>query len=258
MKNESSNLSVNASIGLVKRIPEGHYVRGSRFHPREAPAKAVSVPEFEIAHVQVTVSQYSAFVGSGSYGDGRWWSEAGWDWLAGKGAGWGREDRLIPAAWSMQIRRPHHPVTGITWYEAQAYCSWLSHQKRQAIRLPTEDEWEYAARGEDGRPFPWGETFDASLTNTLESGLLDTVEAASIEGDISPFEVRDMAGNVQEWTASPYIPMPGEVYPSDVLYVARGGSFNDTIFAARVSYRRAYPPGFFYTFLGFRVVVARI
>jgi formylglycine-generating enzyme required for sulfatase activity len=258
MSKEPTNPSLKASIGLVKRVPGGQFTRGSRFHLRESPARIITLPEFEIAHVQVTVNQYSAFVESGSIGEERWWDETGWNWLHGKEDGWGRDDRFTPDAWQVQKKRPHHPVTGVTWYEARAYCAWLSNQKSQTIRLPTEDEWEYAARGEDGRPFPWGETFDSSLANTLESGNQDTVEAGSFEGDISPFEVHDMGGNVQEWTASEYIPLPGEVYPSEVLYVARGGSFNDGAFGARVSYRRAYPPGFFYPFLGFRVVVAHL
>ncbi len=84
---------------------------------------------------------------------------------------------------------------------------------------------------------------------------MDTVDATSLPGDISPFEVMDLAGNVQEWTSSAYTPLPDEVYASRVLFVARGGSFNDTAFGARTSYRRAYPPGYFYSFLGFRVVV---
>ena len=83
----------------------------------------------------------------------------------------------------------------------------------------------------------------------------DTVPAASITGDVSPFGVMDMAGNVQEWTASVYTALPDEVYPASDLRVARGGSFNDTAYGARTTYRRAYPPGFFYPFLGFRVIV---
>jgi formylglycine-generating enzyme required for sulfatase activity len=150
----------------------------------------------------------------------------------------------------------HHPVVGICWYEAEAYCSWLSEETKQQVRLPTEIEWERAARGDDFRPFPWGEAFDASLTNTNEADLRDTVTAGSLTGDISPFGVMGMSGNVQEWVATEYIPLHDEFFLSGPLKVVRGGSFNDTVYGARASYRRGYPAGYYYPFLGFRVLVA--
>ena len=148
-------------------------------------------------------------------------------------------------------------MVGVTWYEAEAYCAWVSDQKKLIVRLPSEVEWEYAARGEDGRPFPWGDGFDTNLTNTVERELHDTVEVATIEGDVSPFGVLDMAGNVQEWTTSSYTPLPDEVISATDLRIARGGSYNDTAYGARASYRRAYPPGYYFPFLGFRVVVGK-
>jgi formylglycine-generating enzyme required for sulfatase activity len=248
-------LSSKASIGLVKWIPDGHPRIGSRFHPREQPPREIHVAEFAIAHAPVTVSQYAAFINSDAVSQRNWWSEEGWNWLHKELEGWGRENRWQPDAWEIQRQRPYHPVVGITWYEAVAYCAWVSNEKKQVVRLPNEEEWEYAARGEDGRPFPWGENFDPALTNTLEGGRRDAVEVASLPGDVSPFGVMDMAGNVQEWTASQYTPLPDEVYAHPTLRVVRGGSFNDTVFGARTSYRRAYPPGYFYPFLGFRVAV---
>lgn len=249
--------SVPASIGLLKRIRGGIVRLGSRFHPREEKLRRnVFVPEFEMAHTPVTVSQYSAFLNSGAEGDRRWWGDEGWAWLNGGGDGWGRGDRRKPDGWSEQLPRGYHPVVGVTAFEAGAYCAWLSEAKQRRVRLPTEEEWERAARGDDGRPFPWGEEFDAALVNTVESDRRDSVPVASLPGDVSPFEVLDMGGNVQEWTASAYQPLPDEIYPpSPVLRVARGGSFNDTAFGARAPYRRAYPPGYFFPFLGFRIVV---
>jgi formylglycine-generating enzyme required for sulfatase activity len=251
---ESISYSSKASIGLVRRVPGGHFRMGSRFHPREEPPRTVFVAEFQIAHVVVTVNQYAAFLESDQAYLPRWWSPEGWAWLGGHSEGWGREDRRQPDGWKMQGQRLYHPVVGVTLFEAEAYCAWLSYQKKQVVRLPTEEEWEYAARGEDGRPFPWGEVFNASLANTLESERMATVEAGKMDADASPFGVFDMAGNVQEWTSSPYIPLPGEVTPGGKLWVIRGGSYNDTAYGARTSYRRGYPAGFFYPFLGFRVV----
>jgi formylglycine-generating enzyme required for sulfatase activity len=251
-----SDYSLKASIGLLKRVPSGDVRMGSRFHLREAPPRKVPVAEFEIAHAPVTVNQYAVFIESGAINEQHWWSEPGWAWLHGESDGWGRENCLLPDRWEVQRRRMYHPVVGITWFEAEAYCNWISHQKKLLVRLPTEEEWERAARGDDSRPFPWGEEFDPALANTLESDHRDTVEVASIAGDASPFGVLGMCGNVQEWTSSTYQPAPAETFPAGPLYVARGGSFEDSVFGSRTSYRRAYPPGYFYPFLGIRVVVS--
>jgi len=245
-----------ASIGLLKRVPGGQQRLGSPFHPREiALRRTVNVREFEMAQSPVTVNQYAAFVASGGRSEKRWWGDMGWEWLIGEEQGWGREDRSRPDRWEAQRDRPHHPVVGVTFYEAAAYCAWLSEQKKKTIRLPTEDEWERAARGEDGRPFPWGEAFDPALANTFESERNDTVPAASIGGDVGPYGLRDMAGNVQQWMSTHYQPLPEEAYPAGPLHVARGGSYDDTAYGARTTYRRAYPPGYFFPFLGFRLVV---
>jgi len=80
---------------------------------------------------------------------------------------------------------------------------------------------------------------------------------AHIPGDISPFGLCDMAGNVQEWTSGVYRPQPDEDFPDANLRVARGGSWNDTAFGARCAFRHVYPPGYYFPFLGFRIVVER-
>jgi len=252
----SIDYSSKASIGLVKRIPSGVFHMGSRFHLREYPSRIMQASEFQIAHIPVTVSQYSVFVDSKAIKDKQWWSTEGLDWLHGKSDGWGREERLLPDGWDQQLKKPFRPVTGVTAYEAEAYCKWLGELKNKAIRLPTEAEWEYAARGDDGRPFPWGEIFEPSFANIAEGELqLDILDAGNKTNDVSPFGLADMCGNVQQWTSSAYVSVKDESVPPGPLRVARGGSFNDTVFGARTSYRRGYPPGFFYPFLGFRIVV---
>jgi formylglycine-generating enzyme required for sulfatase activity len=220
--------------------------------------QVLHVPEFDIAHAQVTVSQYAAFLTSREFSEQRWWGTEGWAWLCGAGEGWGRENRWQPEGWEVQRGYFDHPVTGVTFYEAEAYCHWLSDEKKRRVRLPTEAEWERAARGDDERPFPWGQEFDSRFTNTHESGRKRTSPVGDTPGDLSPFGLSNMAGNVQEWTTSLYTLLPGEVCPPGPLYVARGGSFNDTAYAARVSYRRPYPLGYFYPFLGFRIVVSAV
>jgi len=242
-----------ASVGLLKNIPAGTFRMGSRFHPRERPVRDVFVPEFQIAVAPVTVSQYSVFIESGAWTDRQWWSVSGWDWVNATTDGWGRENRREPDGWGIQKTCTYRPVVGICVYEAEAYCAWLSTQKGKTLRLPTEAEWEYAARGDDGRPFPWGEAFEAGLANTAEKQIQTTIDAGSLPGDSSPFGVLDMCGNVQQWTASSYGRLNDEPFPPGELRVARGGSFFDTVFGSRTSYRHIYPEGYFYPFLGFRL-----
>jgi formylglycine-generating enzyme required for sulfatase activity len=247
---------MDASIGLLKRIPAGYLHAGSGFHPRElARRQTIYVREYDIASSTVTVNQYLAFIKARGYDTERWWSEDGQKWLHGAACGWGRSDRQRPDAWERQKDLPHHPVVGVTCFEAEAYCAWLSAEKRRTVRLPTEDEWERAARGDDRRPYPWGEVFLNTLTNTVESERHETVPAASLPGDVSPFGVMDMAGNVQQWTSTIYLPLPEEIHAQGLHYVVRGGSFNDLAYGARTSYRRAYPAGYFFSFLGFRIAV---
>jgi len=248
---------IEGSIGSTKNIRAGVFIMGSRHHVREAPPREKNVPDFEIGENPVTVGQYLAFVESDGYADRRWWSETGWDWRQSAIPGWGRPDRSRPDDWAEQVKRPACPVTGVTWHEAEAYCQWLGEQKNRLIRLPTEEEWEKAARGPDGRVWPWGDKFDPKWANTYEHGVAGTLPAESIPEDISPFGLRDVGGNVQEWTSSPYRPQPDEDFPDAELRVARGGSWNDTAFGARCSFRHVYPPGYYFPFVGFRIVVAR-
>ncbi|MBP7693797.1 MAG: SUMF1/EgtB/PvdO family nonheme iron enzyme [Anaerolineales bacterium] len=245
------------SIGLLHRVPGGPFVMGSRFHPREAPRREVTVPEFEIAHAPVTVQQFAAFIEAGGYTEQPWWDEAGWAWRQGRGLTWGRPERARPADWPTQSARFDHPVAGLTVYEAEAYCRWLGAQKGRVVRLPTEEEWEKAARGADGRPWPWGAEFRPEHANTLERDLNHTTPTASLAGDVSACGAVDMGGNVQEWTASAYTPLPDERFVAgQAVRVARGGSYNDSAYGARAAYRRGYPPGYYFPFLGFRIVVA--
>lgn len=249
--------SPSASIGQLHRIPAGPAIIGSGLHEREAPPRQVFVTEFEIAEIHVTVSQYLAFLVAGGMNDRIWWSGSGWEWRQGKASGWGRVDRSQPDDWTSQKHHPYLPVVGVTWYEAEAYCKWLGAEKNCRVRLPTEEEWEKGARGEDGRLWPWGEEFSSRRANTYEHGVERLVDAGSLIADKSPFGLMDMSGNAQDWTSSSYTSLVGEEFPSTELRIARGGSWNDTAFGARASFRHVYPPGYYFPFLSFRVVVER-
>jgi len=122
-----------------------------------------------------------------------------------------------------------HPAVLVSWDDAAAYCAW------RGVRLPDETEWEKAARGTDGRPFPWGTTPDATRVNGLEAALGDTVPVLTYPRARSPFEVHDLGGNAAEWTSTPA--------PSPAHFVIRGSSFLDPSSLARAARRRERPRG---------------
>ena len=155
-----------------------------------------------------------------------------------------------------------HPVMYVSWREAQAYCRWLSEKTGQTVRLPSEAEWEKAARGTDGRIYPWGNGWDASRCNTSEGGVggRTPVGMYSPQGD-SPYGCTDMVGNVWEWTSTkwgtsyPYKPDDGREDPQgDDARVLRGGAFYYLRRSARCAARRYSDPDSRIVNIGFRVV----
>jgi formylglycine-generating enzyme required for sulfatase activity len=138
-----------------------------------------------------------------------------------------------------------HPVTGVTWYGAKTYSDWRSAKEGGNFRLPTEEEWEKAARGEKGSKYPWGDTFNQEFCNTMESGIGITTPVQQYPGGKSPYGCFDMAGNVWEWTASLYDSRVGSK-------VVRGGSWLNSSENARCAHRFRGIPEDWYDRLGFR------
>lgn len=166
-------------------------------------------------------------------------------------------------------KKKDHPVVYVKWMDAMAYCQWLNDllkaelPSRLVLRLPTEAEWEKAARGTDGLEYPWGNTFDKNNCNTYEGGKggITSVGSYSPRGD-SPFGCADMAGNVWEWTHSlkkayPYNSGDGrENEDASGARVLRGGSFGGYEGFARCAYRLDYLIVSFDSSFGFRVVAS--
>lgn len=233
-------------------IPAGSAMFGdSEGDANETPRRA-HVPAFRIMRHEVTNVQFAAFIEASGYitdaergHDAYVWTDR---WRVVDSAQWrrphGPDDRLE--------KRQDHPVMQVSARDADAFCV------QYGMRLPSEDEWEYAARGGEGRRYPWGDeaprTGDSSRANlgTVDccaadetDGFLRTAPVGSYPAGVSPFGLHDMAGNVWEWTSSPF---PGRA----AFRVLRGGGWGNNPYCLRTAYRHGNRPTTSLDMVGFR------
>jgi formylglycine-generating enzyme required for sulfatase activity len=182
-----------------------------------------------------------------------------------------QKSRSQPEYWKDRERNnPSQPVVGITWFEAKAYCVWLSEVTGKEYRLPSEVEWEAAARGLpspcDGeglgvRVYPWGNDWDKEKANSIEGRVMkpSPVGAYTAAGAVGLYGAEDQAGNVYDWTSSLYLPYPydaekSEVSEADGERTLRGGSWFSGHWYVRCAYRDRFVPDNFGNNVGFRLV----
>jgi formylglycine-generating enzyme required for sulfatase activity len=152
-----------------------------------------------------------------------------------------------------------HPVANITWQDACAYCRWLSAETGQDYHLPTEAQWEAAARGPAGLIYPWGNKFDKARCNTWEAGMGRTTPVDAYPEGASPYRVMDLVGNVWEWCNTLYADYPyraddgRETPDAQGWRVLRGGSWLDFEWGARAARRLSGQPDYATRNTGFRV-----
>ncbi|MCK6628941.1 MAG: SUMF1/EgtB/PvdO family nonheme iron enzyme [Anaerolineae bacterium] len=206
-----------------------------------------SVAPFQAGVYPITNAQYAQFIAAGGYERQEWWSKAGWQWRQGEPAySWQKLDR--PDFWEdNRWNRANQPVVGITWYEAEAFCNWLSAVYDRLYRLPTETEWERLARGQEGRVYPWGDDWQEDRANTSESRINQTSAVGLFPGGVSPARAYDCSGNVWEWCADWYD-------KSETDRVLRGGSWSGNRIIARCAIRNWYDPYSCDNDFGLRVV----
>ena len=265
-------------LGFLE-VPAGPFIMGS--DPKkdkyageeEQPQHELYLPAFYIARYPVTVAQFRAFT----------------------------EDSGTKPETEYSLRGlANHPVVGVTWYEALTYCQWLTErlqaqaqhrmikisgqvqhadgfwsglaEGKVVVSLPSEAEWEKAARGADGRIYPWSGDFDPDKANTDETGLNATSPVGGFPHGASPYEALDMSGNVWQWTRSlwgenweksqygyPYQRDDGREHlkaDRKIPRVLRGGSFISYRRLARCAFRGGASPGYRQDSVGFRVVVS--
>jgi formylglycine-generating enzyme required for sulfatase activity len=191
----------------------------------------------------------------GGYDNKKFWTGEGWQWKV--------EEKISePAYWhDRQWNGANFPVVGISWYEASAYAKWLSHETDKRYRLPTEAEWEKAARGTDGRIYPWGEKINKNKCNYGETGLGRTSPVGIFPGSESPYGCVDMSGNVWEWCtdwfSSGYYKESSDTNPigpkNGTRRVVRGGSWGRDARNCRASYRGIRRPSYRWNDFGVRL-----
>lgn len=243
-------------------IPAGPFLMGSPRGPDipdyETPQHTVVLPAYRIGVYPVTVRQYAAFIQQ-------------------------VKTQPVPLNTGWFNRQPprdrlDHPVTNVTWYDAVAYCDWLSGYTGRPYRLPSEAEWEKAARGPEGRRYPWGDAWDAANAHLGDSTTAVVVSATgpalpARPRSASPYGCCDLLGNVQEWTCTlwgsqPTAPEYGyrdpedgrqvlrpEALPAQGRMVHRGGSFKSLPDELRCTARANFSPASAIGWRGLRVVM---
>jgi formylglycine-generating enzyme required for sulfatase activity len=256
------------------RIEGGEFVMGD-----EDEAHSVTVASFEIGRYPVTNAQYKLFIDDDGYNpDAPWWDEAGRAWLLrddyvteGLVRWQKRHYKQHPEWWHHErygITHPNHPVVGISWHEAVAFCRWLTQNQGYnpdcyVYTLLSEAEWEYAARRAIRRIYPWGnEDPDAEHANFNRVYNNTSAVGCFVPGATPVEQIHDLSGNVWEWVRSeyrsyPYDPDDGREdtdNPADKKFVLRGGGWDDRSHLLRTSFRLDLMPDYRTSVIGFRLV----
>ena len=240
---QSKDATIDEIAYPLVYVPEGSFLMGTiptefRKTDHEGPQREVTLDAFYIGKLPLTNAQYSQF-------------------LAEKGG--------YPPHFhdNQRFNASDCPIVGVSWYDALAFLDWLNELTGKSYRLPTEAEWEKAARGTDGRIYPWGNEWEVSKGNFGEIRLKRTTPVGSYPSGVSPYGCLDMGGNVYDWCSDWFHPETYKYSPANNpggaadgrRKVIRGGSWVPRgEFAARCANRAAYEPTQRVHNVGFRIV----
>ena len=240
-------------------IPAGNFLMGEETY-------SITLEAFKIGRYPITNAQYRFFVEDGGYTT-KWrahWSQEGWFYRE-------KYHWTQPLFWEdSSFNQPNQPVVGISWYEATAYVNWLSQCTGRNYRLPTEAEWERAARHTDGRHYPWGAKWHTGAANSKETGIGHPTAVGIFPIGTTISGVEDMIGNVWEWCQTQWDRQKGKEYPkpykpndgredlnsiSNIWRVRKGGAFNYSKDRLYCVYRHGFNMHYGDYYIGFRVVL---
>ncbi|HHH10761.1 MAG TPA: hypothetical protein ENK23_01620 [Sorangium sp.] len=207
---------------------------------RDAVIEPLAVEAFRLAQHLVTVADFHDFIDGGGYDDPALWSPPGWRWRLDEHVEqprfWGEDQ------WASYLI-DNRPVVGVSYFEAEAYACF------RGARLPSEQHWERACRGDDARDYPWGQHWNEHACGHRGYGLRATFPIGVFPNGVSPFGLFDMVGNVWQWTVDERGPEAAYGSPR----VVRGGAWNNLPWSIGCAGRNAYPPTARFSNLGFRL-----
>jgi len=240
----SDRIERDAAYRLDEAAYDSDVTRKQGWYDRERPLSRQYSDRYCITRTPITNRQYAAFLATTRHPqpdvDRKTWDSYGLIHPYARTRRYAWDDRYPPPG------REQHPVVLVNQNDAKAYARWLSELTRQQWRLPTELEWEKAARGDDGRWFPWGNDYDPSRLNSHDTGPFDTTPVEAYSGSSSPYGLEDAAGQVFEWTQS--TTTPGRA-------LVKGGSWDDKgCGVCRPAARHARPVELKHILIGFRLV----
>ncbi|HMV49176.1 MAG TPA: SUMF1/EgtB/PvdO family nonheme iron enzyme [Blastocatellia bacterium] len=240
-----------------KEVPGGKFKYGHKDEEDNKP-RTLTLPTFYISRFPITQAQFQSFLDDPAGADDPRWFE---------GLTNDEDDRRIEEPW---FKFANHPRDNISWIQAMAFCRWWSWRlgttydldkvAQWAVRLPTEFEWERAARGKNGLVYPYGNDYAPEKGNTDDTGIGQTSAVGIFPNGASPDGVEEMSGNVLEWCLSHYDnpalnPSDEDLRTGDVRRVLRGGSWFGSHLGARAVYRFNFHPAYRNLDSGFRLVV---
>ena len=240
-------------------VPAGEFIMGNTkksddmAYDSEAPQHIEQIQHpYRISRYPVTNAQFEAFMQDGGYTE-RWrgcWTQAGWLW---------KGDRVGPEKADGVLDLPNHPAVMVSWHEAHAFCMWLGRKLGMDVTLPTEAQWERAARGTDGRRYPWAGELTPDHANYANTNIGTTTAVGIFPKGTNPETgVLDMSGNILEWCRTKwrdsYAMPPDDTLEGDNPRVVRGGSCICNAKNLRCAYRITSFPHSIVQDYGFRVV----